>query len=66
MDKVGHLLTHRLVRCGCPFSQGMHPSVNIGIVGLIIVFQDLQDLDRFLGGGCIVQINQRLVVNQLV
>jgi len=56
-------LPRRFVGIGGLLRQGMYPSMNIGVVPLIIINNDIDYLLRCLRGSCIVQIHQRLPID---
>ena len=66
VDEIRHGLAGVFVGFGRLLAQIMHTSVDVTVLVQVIVALALNDAQRFLRGGGIVQINQRLTVNLLV
>jgi len=54
------------VGVGRPFTERMNPPVNVGVVGPVIVIERLYHLRRFLGSGCVIQVNEWFALYFLV
>ncbi len=65
MDKLLDFAPRRLVAGAGLFAQKMDAAMDIAVAGDIEFEDFIQHLTGFLGGGGIVQINQRLPVNLL-
>ncbi|MNZ77355.1 hypothetical protein D3C78_958920 [compost metagenome] len=65
VDKAGDRLAGCLEGAGGAAAQGMGGAVHIGIVGPIVVSYGVQHRLRLLGGGGVVQIDQRVAVHLL-
>jgi len=65
VDKAGDRFPGCLEGAGGTAAQGMGGAVHIGIVGPIVVSYGIQHRLGFLGGGSVVQIDQRVTVHLL-
>ena len=63
MDKRTNLLTRRLMKVGGLLRQVVHPTVHIRIHVEILIAHGIQHTERFLCGGRIIQIHQRLSIH---
>ena len=66
VDEIRYGLAGVFVCLGRFLAQIMHTSVDVAVLVQIIVALALNDAQRFLRGGGIVEIDQRLSVNLLV
>ena len=66
IDKRTNSFSGCFIGCCRPLGQCMHTAVDVGIVSKIIVFDSRQHLLWFLSCRRIVQINQRLIIDNLV
>ncbi|MNS69805.1 hypothetical protein D3C72_1031330 [compost metagenome] len=65
IDKAGDRLAGCLEGAGGAAAQGMGGAVYVGVVGPIVVSDGVQHRLRLLGGGGVVQIDQRVAVHLL-
>ncbi len=65
IDKAGHRLAGIFEGPGGPAAQCVGGTVYVGVVGSIVVIDRIQHRLRFLGGGGVVQIDQRVAVDLL-
>ena len=66
MDEIGNGLSCVFVSLGRLLAQIMHPSVDVAVLMQVVVSLAVDDTQRLLRGGRIVEIHQRLVVDLLV
>ena len=66
MEKEAYPLSSRFEGGRGSAAQGVGGAVHIGVVTAIVLIHGLQYRQRLLGGGGIVQIDQRLVVDLLL
>ena len=66
MDEIGHGLTSMFVGLGRLLAQVMHSTVDVAVLVQVIVALTLDDAQRLLSGGGIVEIDQGLAINLLV
>ncbi|MNS92519.1 hypothetical protein D3C72_1266610 [compost metagenome] len=65
VDQVSHRVARGLVGIGGALAQGMHAAVDIGVERGIVMRFGIDHALRLLGGGGVVQIDQRLAVDGL-
>ena len=66
MNKIRHCLAGVFVGFGRLLAQIMHPAVDVAVLVQVIVPLSVDDAQRLLRGGSIVEIDQRLAINLLV
>ena len=65
IHKTPHRFPRRIVRLGSAHAQRVYAAMDVGVIVLIVVRNGVNHSARFLRGGCVIQINQRLAVNLL-
>ena len=65
-DEGAHLLAGALEGGGGFIGHGVRRPVNVGIEPLVVVADGFEHPARFLGGGGVVQIDQRLSVHRAI
>ena len=63
MDKLAHLLARRLMEVGGLLREVVHTTVHIRIHVEILIAHSVEHAERFLRGGRIIQIHQRLTIH---
>ncbi len=66
IDEAGHFLAGSFIGSCRLTTQGVHTPVHIGVGLLIVVLHGLQDLQRLLGSGCVVKVDERVPIDLLV
>lgn len=66
MDEISNGLSGMFVSLGRLLAQIMHSTVNVAVLVQVIVTLTLNDTQRFLRSGGIVEINQGLTIDLLV
>ena len=63
VEEGGHLGPGPLVQVGRLLGQGVGPAVDVGVVPAVVVVHGVEHLDRLLGGGRRVEVDQRPAVH---
>ena len=64
-DEAGDLFAGFLVALGGLHAEGVDSAMDVGVVAFVVVHEGLNDGGGFLGGGGVVQVDQRLAVDKL-
>jgi len=63
IDEAGDFFAGQLVIGGCLLAEGVNAAMDVGVFVFVIIFDPIDDGQRFLRGGGVVEIDQRLAVD---